>query len=580
MVEDHPIVINTSTLSITELAAQNSCPERIVGMHFLYPVTTTRVVEVVRGQLTTDEVYKRAVTFARILGKVPIKVFEMPGFVTTRVIMPLINEAMHTVMEGVAEAAEVDLAIKLGFNFTMGPLEWADRTGLDRVLNWMQHLHSESGEPRFRPCPMLKRLVRAGLHGAKTGQGFFHVRQPPPAHRSSPGRQAPARLTPSPHLDNGEADMKILVLNSGSSSVKFQVIETDLERMKAHEDQTLATGLVEKIGLSDSRLVLKVPDRKAFTDYREILEHRAAIEWVLRILADPEVGILDDVTDVGAVGHRVVHGGEAFASSVLITPEVVQQIEDCSVLAPLHNPPNLRGYYAAHAALPDVPHIAVFDTAFHQTMPPHAFLYGIPFQLYTKHALRKYGFHGTSHRYVAFRGSQILGWERREHKLITVHLGNGCSTAAIDHGKSIDTSMGFTPLEGLLMGTRTGDMDPAVVPWLMAMEEMTLHQVNTMMNKHSGLYGVSGVSSDMRELVEARANGHQRADVAFRMFCYRVKKYIGAYAAAMGGVDAVFFTGGIGENSPEVREWALSGLEYMGVEIDQRDQRRPARRRG
>jgi len=362
--------------------------------------------------------------------------------------------------------------------------------------------------------------------------------------------------------------MKILVLNSGSSSVKFQVIETDLERMQAHQDHTLATGLVEKIGLSDSRLVLKVPDRKSYTDYREILEHRAAIEWVLRILSDPAVGILDDVSDVGAVGHRVVHGGEAFASSVLITPEVVQQIEECSVLAPLHNPPNLRGYYAAHAALPEVPHIAVFDTAFHQTMAPHAFLYGIPFQFYTKHALRRYGFHGTSHRYVAFRGSQILGWERREHKLITVHLGNGCSAAAIDHGKSIDTSMGFTPLEGLLMGTRTGDMDPAVVPWLMAMEEMTLHQVNTMMNKHSGLYGISGVSSDMRELVEARANGHQRADVAFRMFCYRVKKYIGAYAAAMGGVDAVFFTGGIGENSPEVREWALSDLEYMGIKID------------
>jgi acetate kinase len=364
--------------------------------------------------------------------------------------------------------------------------------------------------------------------------------------------------------------MKILVLNSGSSSVKFQVIETDLERMNAHKDETLATGLVEKIGLADSRLVLKVPDRKTYTDYREILEHRAAIDWVLRILADPEVGILGEVAEVGAVGHRVVHGGEAFASSVVITPDVVQQIEECSVLAPLHNPPNLRGYYAAHAALPNVPHIAVFDTAFHQTMSPHAFLYGIPFQLYTKHALRKYGFHGTSHRYVAFRGSQILGWEKDEHRLITVHLGNGCSAAAIDHGKSVDTSMGFTPLEGLLMGTRTGDMDPAVVPWLMAMEEMTLHQVNTMMNKHSGLYGISGVSSDMREIVEARAEGHQRADVAFRMFCYRVKKYIGAYAAGMGGVDAIFFTGGIGENSPEVREWALGGLGFMGIEIDRR----------
>ncbi len=362
--------------------------------------------------------------------------------------------------------------------------------------------------------------------------------------------------------------MKILVLNSGSSSVKFQVIETDLERMNAHEDRTLATGLVEKIGLDDSRLVLNVAGRKPYSDYREILEHRAAIEWVLRILTDSEVGILDDVTDVDAVGHRVVHGGEAFASSVVMTPEVVQQIEECSVLAPLHNPPNLRGYHAAHAALPDVPHIAVFDTAFHQTMPPHAFLYGIPFQLYRKHHLRKYGFHGTSHRYVAFRGCQILGWEKDERTLITVHLGNGCSLAAIDHGRSVDTSMGFTPLEGLLMGTRTGDMDPAVVPWLMAMEEMTLHQINTMMNKHSGLYGVSGVSSDMRELIEARAGGHQRADVAFRMFCYRVRKYIGAYAAAMGGVDAVFFTGGIGENAPEVREWVLDGLDFMGIELD------------
>jgi acetate kinase len=362
--------------------------------------------------------------------------------------------------------------------------------------------------------------------------------------------------------------MKILVLNSGSSSVKFQVIETDLERMNAHQDLTLAKGQIEKIGLSDSRLVFEVPDRPTHQDYREILEHRAAIDWVLRILADPEVGILDSIEEIGAVGHRMVHGGEAFASSVEITPEVVHKIEQCSVLAPLHNPPNLRGYHAAHSALPDVPHFAVFDTAFHQTMPAHAFLYGIPFQLYTKHRLRKYGFHGTSHRFVAFRGCQILGWEREDRRLITVHLGNGCSLAAIDHGRSIDTSMGFTPLEGLVMGTRSGDMDPAIVPWLMAMEELTLHQVNTMMNKHSGLYGVSGVSSDMRELLAARAAGNQRADVAFRMFVYRLKKYLGAYAAAMGGVDAVFFTGGIGENSPEVREGALSGLEFIGIDLD------------
>jgi acetate kinase len=362
--------------------------------------------------------------------------------------------------------------------------------------------------------------------------------------------------------------MKILVLNSGSSSVKFQVVETDLERMNAHQDLTLAVGQVEKIGLSDSRLVLDIDGRSRYQDYREILEHRTAIEWVLRILTDPEHGILGSVDEIDAAGHRMVHGGEEFASSVLITPEVVEKIEACSVLAPLHNPPNLRGYHAAHAALPDVPHIAVFDTAFHQTMPAHAFLYGIPFQLYRKHHLRKYGFHGTSHRYVAFRGCQILGWKRSERRLVTIHLGNGCSLAAIDHGSSIDTSMGFTPLEGLVMGTRSGDMDPAIVPWLMAMEELTLHQMNTMLNKHSGLYGVSGVSSDMRELLEARTAGNERADVAFRMFCYRIKKYLAGYAAAMGGVDVVIFTGGIGENSPEVREESLSGLEFMGLEID------------
>ena len=362
--------------------------------------------------------------------------------------------------------------------------------------------------------------------------------------------------------------MKILVLNSGSSSVKYQVIETDLERMEQDRDLALAVGQVEKIGLSDSRLTLNAPDRPAHSDYREVLEHRAAIERALKVRTDPEHGVLASVDEIEAVGHRVVHGGEEFASSVLITPEVVAKIESCSVLAPLHNPANLRGFHAAHAALPGVPHVAVFDTAFHQTMPGHAYLYGIPFQLYTKHHLRRYGFHGTSHRYVSYRGCQILGWDRADRRLITVHLGNGCSLAAIDHGRSVDTSMGFTPLEGLLMGTRSGDLDPAIIPWLMAMEELTLHQVNTMLNKHSGLYGVSGVSSDMREVLEARARGRRRADVAFRIFCYRVTKYIGAYAAAMGGVDAVFFTGGIGENSPEVREASLSGLGFMGLQLD------------
>ncbi len=362
--------------------------------------------------------------------------------------------------------------------------------------------------------------------------------------------------------------MKILVLNSGSSSVKFQVIETDLKRMNAHQDETLAKGMVEKIGLATSRLVLEVEGRNRYQDYREILEHRAAIEWALRLLADPEHGVLLRVEEIDAVGHRMVHGGEEFASSVQITPDVVEKIEACSVLAPLHNPPNLRGYHAAHSILPDVPHVAVFDTAFHQTMPSHSFLYGIPFQFYTKHHLRRYGFHGTSHRYVAFRMRQIMDWDREDKKIITCHLGNGCSVAAIDQGKSLDTSMGFTPLEGLMMGTRSGDMDPAIVPWLMAMEELTLHQINTMLNKHSGLFGVSGVSSDMREVMQARADGHSRADMAFRMFCYRLKKYIGAYAAAMGGADAVIFTGGIGENAPEVREWTLQKMEYMGLRLD------------
>ncbi len=363
--------------------------------------------------------------------------------------------------------------------------------------------------------------------------------------------------------------MKILVLNSGSSSVKFQVIETDLERIDKAEDLTLAVGQIEKIGMSDSRLVITVPGRKPYQAYREILEHRAAINWAMITLSDPEIGVLGDVHEIEAIGHRMVHGGEAFASSVLITPEVVHQIEQCSVLAPLHNPSNLRGYHAAYHALPDVPHVAVFDTAFHQTMPPHSFLYGIPFQLYKKYSLRKYGFHGTSHRFVSFRASQILGQEMCDLRLITIHLGNGASVAAIDHGKSIDTSMGFTPLEGLLMGTRTGDMDPAIVPWLMAMEELTLHQINTMMNKHSGLYGISGISSDMREIEEARAAGNQRADVAFRMFSYRVRKYIGAYAAAMGGVDAVVFTGGIGENSTEVRRLALENMGWMGLDFSE-----------
>ena len=362
--------------------------------------------------------------------------------------------------------------------------------------------------------------------------------------------------------------MKILVLNCGSSSVKFQVIETSLEMIEADTDRTLARGGVEKIGLSDSRLAIDVPGRKPYQEIAEILEHRAAVERILRVLAHPQQGVLSNASEIEAVGHRMVHGGEKFASSVLVTPEVEAMIEECVVLAPLHNPHNLRGLAAARSLLPTVPHVAVFDTAFHQSIPPKAFVYGLPYELYTKHAIRRYGFHGTSHRFVSIRTARLLGRPLEDLRIVTCHLGNGCSMAAVDRGRSVDTSMGFTPLEGLLMGTRSGDLDAAILPWVMAMEEVTLAQLNAMLNKHSGLYGISGVSSDMREVETACRNGNKRALLAFDIFCYRIKKYVGAYAAAMGGVDAVTFTGGIGENSPLVRENALGGMEFLGIELD------------
>ena len=363
--------------------------------------------------------------------------------------------------------------------------------------------------------------------------------------------------------------MKILVLNCGSSSVKFQVIETSLEMIASNSDQMLARGSVERIGMSDSRLTLEAPGRKLYQEISEVLEHRTAVERVLRALTHPEHGILTGAAEIQAVGHRVVHGGEKFASAVLITPEVEAMIEECVVLAPLHNPHNLRGLRAARTLLSNVPHIAVFDTAFHQSMPPHAYVYGLPYEFYTKHSIRRYGFHGTSHRFVALHTARHLRRPLDEVKIVTCHLGNGCSMAAVDRGHSVDTTMGFTPLEGLLMGTRCGDIDPAVLPWVMAMEELTLAQLNALLNKHSGLYGVSGASSDMRELLVACKGGNRRAQLAFAMFCYRIRKYIGAYAAAMGGVDAVAFTGGIGENSPEVRLESTRGLEFLGLELDE-----------
>ena len=362
--------------------------------------------------------------------------------------------------------------------------------------------------------------------------------------------------------------MKILVLNCGSSSVKYQLIETSLELIEANADRTIARGSVDRIGTSSALHSYRPEGREKLTESKEILEHRVAIAEILRALADPETGVIAKPTDIDAVGHRVVHGGEKFAGSVLATPEVIRQIEDCSDLAPLHNPHNLRGWRAAHALLPDVPHAAVFDTAYHQTMPPRAYLYGLPYVLYSRHAIRRYGFHGTSHRFVAWRSKVLLGRPREETRLVTCHLGNGCSVCAVDRGRSVDTSMGFTPLEGLLMGTRCGDLDPSVVFHVMHKEDLTEHQATTLLNKHSGLYGVSGVSNDMTEVLAEEARGNPRAGLAIEMFCYRVRKVVAAYAAVMGGVDAVIFTAGIGENAPSIRERSLAGLEFMGIAVD------------
>jgi acetate kinase len=363
--------------------------------------------------------------------------------------------------------------------------------------------------------------------------------------------------------------MKVLVLNCGSSSIKYQLIETSLELIASNADRAIARGAVERIGTSGANHTHVIDGRPKRSEIAELLDHGVAIAEILKKLMDPEAGVVQAAADIDAVGHRVVHGGERFRDSALATPEVAQAVEDCSDLAPLHNPHNLRGYQAAQRVLPDVPHVFVFDTAFHQTLPAHAYLYGLPYALYTRHAIRRYGFHGISHRYVSWRSQALLGRPREETRLITCHLGNGASACAIDRGRSIDTSMGFTPLEGLLMGTRCGDLDPAVLFHVMHKEELTEHQATTMLNKHSGLYGVSGVSNDMVELLTAEAQGNERAALAIETFCYRLTKYIAAYTAALGGADAVIFTGGIGENAPSIRARAVRGLAFMGIEIDE-----------
>ena len=353
--------------------------------------------------------------------------------------------------------------------------------------------------------------------------------------------------------------MKIIVINCGSSSIKYQLFDMDGPTI-------LAKGVVDKIGLSGS-LIKHESNGNKNTFEGEIIDHQAGIEYMLGILTSKEYGCIKSFGEIDAVGHRVVHGGEKFNSSVLLTDEVIAGIEECIQLAPLHNPPNLSGIYAMSSILPDVPQVGTFDTAFHQTMPDHAYIYALPYSLYKKHAIRRYGFHGTSHRYVSQRTREILTG-RDVRKIITCHLGNGASVAAVVDGKSVDTSMGLTPVEGLVMGTRCGDIGPGVINYVMQCEDIGRETVNTLINKHSGLLGVSGVSSDMREVEMAAANKNERAQLALRMFCYRVRKYIGAYAAAMGGVDVVVFTGGIGENSDITRYEIAKDLEFLGLVFD------------
>jgi len=355
--------------------------------------------------------------------------------------------------------------------------------------------------------------------------------------------------------------MKVLVLNCGSSSIKYQFFDTVAE-------VALAKGVVERIGMGSAVLSHTRYDGDGIKIAGEILDHTIAIEYVLGVMLSKNHGVIDDKSDIEAVGHRVVHGGEHFTDSILITDEIMQVLQDNIELAPLHNPPNIKGIQAVKRILPNVLQVAVFDTAFHTKMPPKAFLYGIPYELYKKHQIRRYGFHGTSHSYVAKEAAKILGKELKELKIVTAHLGNGCSMAAVQNGISIDTTMGFTPLEGLLMGTRSGDLDPSLILYIMGKEGLSLNEANTLLNKHSGLIGISGESSDMREILTAAKEGHKRSKYAFEIFSYRVKKYLGAYAAAMGGLDAFVFTGGIGENSPEVREEVCRGLEFLGIELD------------
>ncbi len=355
--------------------------------------------------------------------------------------------------------------------------------------------------------------------------------------------------------------MKILVLNCGSSSIKYQLFDMESKSV-------LAKGGIEKIGLEGSFLKLTQPDGEKVTLTKDIPEHTTGVRFIISVLTGEEYGVIKSINEIDAVGHRMVHGGEKFSSSVLLTDEVMKDFEACSELAPLHNPANIKGVNAVKDIAPDMPQVGVFDTSFHQTLPDYAYIYGVPYELYEKYGIRRYGFHGTSHRYITKRVCEILGVKPEDKKIITCHIGNGGSIAAVKNGKCVDTTMGLTPLEGLMMGTRSGDIDPGAIPFIMEKLQLDGKGLSDLLNKKSGVMGVSGVSSDMREVEAAAKAGNKRAELANTIYFYRIKKYIGAYAAAMGGVDIIVFAGGVGENQAPCREAALEGLEFIGVELD------------
>ncbi len=355
--------------------------------------------------------------------------------------------------------------------------------------------------------------------------------------------------------------MKILVLNCGSSSIKYQLFDIETK-------EVIAKGGIEKIGLEGSFIKFTLPNGEKETITTAIPEHTTGVRLIIDLLTSDKYGVVKSIEEIDAVGHRMVHGGEKFSASTLLTPEVLETFEACNDLAPLHNPANLKGVNAVKEVAPDMPQVGVFDTAFHQTMPDYAYMYAVPYELYEKYGVRRYGFHGTSHRYITKRALEMLNIPAEGSKIITCHIGNGGSCAAVKDGKSIDTSMGLTPLAGLMMGTRSGDIDPGAIPFIMDKMGLDTHGLSDLLNKKSGVAGISGVSSDMREVKAAADAGNKRAELANTMYFYRIKKYIGEYAAAMGGVDVIIFAGGVGENQADCREIVLEGLEFMGVELD------------